>query len=154
MIKEMKMQQSIIDDEFETPTELYEFLCNKYQINPKLDASANKDNTKCVDFLINALHTEWIKPFVVPDWAVWCNPPHSLTLEFIARAESQYLKHNMDIMMIVPANVLSTEVWHKYIEGKREYHAIKGRPVFLKNGRKTKFPSRNAYVVIIWRKKV
>lgn len=55
--------------------------------------------------------------------------------------------------MIVPANCVSTEIWHKYIEDKREYHAVKGRPVFLKNGKKTRFPSRNSYVCIVWSRK-
>ena len=60
-------------------------------------------------------------------------------------------KKRMKILMIVPANSVSTRVWHQYIEGKREYHGIKGRPVFLKNGHPTQWPSRNSYIVILWR---
>lgn len=140
------------DDNYETPDELFTSLCIKYQILPRLDACATKENRKCVEFLTDALHQNWIPSSITPV-DVWCNPPGSEQLRFIERAESQYLRYNMNIIMIVPANCVSTEVWHRLIEDKREYHAVKGRPVFLKNGRKTKFPSRNSYVCIIWRKK-
>lgn len=147
----MKMRQSITDDEFWTPKSLYEGLCKKYEMMPMLDAAATAGNTKCEFFLKDALHEEWLAHNC--STTVWCNPPHSKTEKFIKRAESQHLRYNINIMMIVPANVLSTKVWHKLIEGKREYHAIEGRPKFLKHGVPSKFPSRNAYVVILWRKK-
>ena len=146
----LKMRQSIVDDEFWTPKSLYESLCNKYQIYPRLDVAANEGNSRCEFFLSNALHEEWFKPEYA-DLPVWCNPPHSKTDEFITRAESQHIRHGITIMMIVPANTLGNKVWHKFIEGKREYHAIEGRPKFLKHGVPSKFPSRNAYVVILWR---
>lgn len=149
----MKMRQSIVDDEFWTPKSLYEDLCKHYNFYPNLDAAANADNTKCEHFLTNALYEEWIihQP---TQTRVWCNPPHSQTAMFVMRAGWQYAKYeNLEIMMIVPANFMSTDVWHNYVEGMREYHAIKGRPRFLRHGVPSKFPSRNAYVVILWRKK-
>lgn len=150
------MRQSIIDDEFWTPKSLYDDLCKKYSVLPLIDVAANADNSKCRFHLYDALHQEWvldddenkIKTEYYCD--IWCNPPHTKTEEFIRRAESQHLKHGITIMMIVPANVLSTKVWHQLIENKREYHAIEGRPKFLKHGVPSKFPSRNAYVVILW----
>jgi hypothetical protein len=123
-----------------------------YDVHPKLDAAANEDNTKCDFFLTNALFEEWTLPAQeIAD--VWCNPPHTKTLQFITRAHYQHKKHGMNVMMIVPANTMSTEVWHKYVEGQVEYHGVEGRPRFLKHGVPSKFPSRNAYVVILWRKK-
>jgi phage N-6-adenine-methyltransferase len=139
------------DDNYETPDELFYSLTTNYNIIPRLDACATKENTKCQYFLTDALHQQWMIGGIAVD--VWCNPPGSLQLKFIERAESQYLKYNMNIIMIVPANCVSTEIWHQYIERKREYYAVKGRPIFLKNGRKTKFPSRNSYVCIVWRRK-
>lgn len=139
------MRQSIIDDEFWTPKDLYDKLCGLYNIQPTLDAAANSQNTKCDMFLTNALFQEWGEYH-----QVWCNPPHSKTLEFIERAENQHKKYGIRIIMIVPANVISTKIWHRYIENKREYHAVEGRPKFLKHGKPSKFPSRNSYIVILW----
>jgi len=134
------------EDNYETPPELYCRLCGLYSIFPKIDVAATNENKKCFDYITDAFHVDWGSN------DVWCNPPGSLQLKFIERAENQYHKYNMNILMIVPANCVSTEVWHRIIEGKREYHAVKGRPIFLKNGRKTKFPSRNSYLCIVWRK--
>lgn len=150
------MRQSIVDDEFWTPIELYERLCKLYQINPELDAAANEQNKKCKEFLTNALYEEWtLKDGMIVD--VWQNPPHSLTEEMIRRADIQHKKWNMNIMMIVPTNVESSQVWTDIIEDdyldKVENHRVHKRPRFLKHGfKKTKFASRNAYRVIIWRK--
>jgi phage N-6-adenine-methyltransferase len=140
------------DDDYETPDQLFFSLCEKYDILPQLDACALSHNKKCQNYLTNALYDEWLLHGKRVD--VWCNPPGSMQLSFIERAELQYLKHNFNIIMIVPANCVSTEIFHKYIEGKREYHAVQGRPIFLKNGKKTRFPSRNSYICIIWRKTI
>lgn len=156
----MKMQQSIVDDEFWTPIELYERLCKLYKIEPELDAAANEQNKKCDRFLDNAMFQEWVIDnngyFKRVD--VWCNPPHSKTEEFIRRANTQHEKYNINIMMIVPTNVESSQVWTDIVEDdyvdKVENHRVFKRPKFLKHGfKKTKFSSRNAYRVIIWRKK-
>lgn len=138
------------DDNYETPNDLFFKLTNKNKIMPKLDACATRENSKCSFFLTDALHEEWLVGNRMVD--VWCNPPGSLQLKFIERAELQHRKYGMNIIMIVPANCVSTNIWHEYVEGKRQYHAVEGRPIFLKNGRKTKFPSRNSYVCIIWKR--
>jgi len=54
-------------------------------------------------------------------------------------------------MMILPANTVSSQYWHDCIEGIAEYHPIKGRIRFLRDGKPSEYPSRNAYVVVIWR---
>ena len=139
------------EDSYETDPELITRFSKQYNLRFLLDAAARSYNTKCQLFLEDALHQEWL----LGD--VWCNPPHSLNEEFIIRADAQHKKHNINICMIVPANCQSMPTWHKLIESETqiitENHPIKGRPKFFKNGRKTKFPSRNAYRVIIWRKK-
>lgn len=160
-MQEFKMRQSIVDDEFWTPIELYDKLCKLYKITPELDAAANNENSKCEgNYLTNALFEEWILNTTqnIQPVDVWCNPPHSLTEEFIRRADSQHKKYNINIMMIVPTNVESSQVWTDIIEDdyndKVENHRVYKRPRFLKHGfKKTKFSSRNAYRVIIWRKK-
>lgn len=88
---------------------------------------------------------------------VWYNPPHSLNEEFIKRDDAQHKEHNINICMIIPTNCQSMSTWHRLIENETiiitENHPILKRPKFFKLGRKTKHPSRNAYRVIIWRKK-
>lgn len=140
-------------DNYQYPPRDYNKLIEKYQIFPKLDVCADSINRMCLNYITkaeNALVTEWLvngKPVTF-----WANPPGTLQLKFIERAELQVRKYGMDGMMIVPTRVMGTPIWHKYIEDKREYHAIQGRPCFLKNGRKTKWSAMHAYVTIIWRK--
>jgi len=143
------------EDSYETPPKLVERMAKNYGFNFQLDAAATQNNKICDFYLRDALHQEWIMGALYLD--VWCNPPHSLTEEFVRRADAQYKKHNINICMIVPTNCQSADFWQELIENETECfienHPIAKRPHFLKNGRKTKFPSRNAYRSIIWRKK-
>lgn len=142
------------EDNYQVPPKLYNKLIQQYQIFPTLDVCADEINRMCLNYISkkeNALHTEWLvngRPATF-----WGNPPGSLQLKFIERAEMQVQRYGMKGMFILPSRVLGTPVWHKYIEGKREYHAIQGRPRFLKNGRETKWAAMHAYVVVIWRDK-
>lgn len=144
-------------DNYQVPPKLYTNLIQKYKVYPKLDVCADQINRMCLDYISksqNALLTEWLVNGKVVDF--WANPPGTLQLKFIERAEMQYRKYNMNGMMILPSRVIGTPIWHKYIEDeyvrKREYHPILGRPCFLKNGRKTKWAAMHAYLIIIWRK--
>ena len=136
------------EDEYETPPELYKDLCKKYDISPELDVCADALNKKCdyyFDMTMDGLYNPWRHD-------VWCNPPHSITEKFVRRAKFQWKKYNINIMMIIPTNTMSSIFWHECIEDIAEYHAIKGRPRFLQNGKKAPHISRNAYVCVIWRK--
>lgn len=149
------------NDDWETPDRLYNHLCETYQIFPKLDVFATTENRKCLDYITkdqNAFFRDWVlygenqKSKIV---SIWANPPGTKQLDAIARAESQFLKYGMEIMMILPTRVMGTKMWDRYIEDdynrKREYHKITGRPSFLKNGRKVGNSAQHAYVVVIWR---
>lgn len=142
-------------DSFETPPSLYSRLCAEYGVRPQLDAAAKSYNSKCLNFLDDALHQEWTIGSNIVD--VWCNPPHSMNELFVRRADQQHKKYGMTILMIIPTNCQSAQFWHELIEDEKtikvENHPILGRPRFLKLGRKTKDISRNAYRVIIWRNK-
>ena len=148
------------EDEYETPPELYFDLCMTYNLKPALDASANQENSKCKYFLTDALHKEWMKPHTYKlrtskfkGVDVWCNPPHSLTEQFVKRANYQALKHNINIIMIVPANSICAKYFDEILESPfTEYHRISGRITFYRNGKPSRFPSRNGYFVVIWRK--
>lgn len=133
------------EDEYETPDELYNRLCVTYEIYPQYDAAANAENTKCSMFGTESLHYDW------PPLDTWCNPPHSKTEEFVLMAHTQWIKHNKNIMMIVPANAICAHFFDEILDNHAEYHRIPGRPRFLQNGKPTKYPSRNSYFVVIWR---
>lgn len=141
---------SILDDEFETPKELFCSLIQKHQVFPTLDVAATEQNRKCLKYFSkedNALEQEWLEDS-------WCNHPHTLHSEFVEKNHQQWIKHNKNRMMIIPANCMRTSYWHSFIENQAEYHAIEGSIRFLKDGKPTKEHSRNAYVCVIWRKKV
>lgn len=160
-MEELKKFDPAVDpdeDSYETPLKLMGHMAKNYGLKFELDCAAVKENRVCIEYLDDALHQEWVikvgKDVVLVD--DWCNPPHSLTEEFVRRANAQHKKWNINICMIVPTNCQSAKFWQELIENEKfcyiENHPIAGRPHFLKNGRKTKFGSRNAYRVIIWRK--
>lgn len=133
-----------LSDEWETPDELYQYLVDKYDISPSLDVASNEYNTKCLFRLKNGLTDEWV-------YTSWCNPPHSLNEEFVKRAYDQWVKHNITIMMILPANSLCTNYAENWIEPFAEDHPINRKFCkFLYKGQK-KDSSRNGYRVVIWR---
>jgi len=144
------------EDSYETENKLIKRMEDNYDLRFSLDAAAKEYNAKYDHYLDNALFQEWIVSIGgIND--VWCNPPHSKTVKFIKRADDQHKKWNINICMIVPTNVQSTGVWHELIETENtvitENHPLFKRPKFLKMGKKTKHTSRNAYRVIIWRRK-
>ena len=145
------------EDSYETDQDLFERMQKNYGLVFRLDSAAKEHNTKCSFWLDDALHQEWIIENSPGKDDVWCNPPHSMNEEFIKRADAQHKKHNINICMIVPANCQSMPTWHELIESETriitENHPIHKRPIFFKNGRKTKHSSRNAYRVIVWRQK-
>ena len=134
-----------VDDEFETPPQLFKDLCYKYRVFPKLDVAANQGNSICERFCTDGLVEEWSEDSL-------CNPPHSITGKFVEKAYNEWRQKNINILMIIPANSVSSIFWHKYIEGHAEYHAQpKGRIKFNKNKQPTKYQARNAYMVLVWR---
>ena len=143
-------------DEWETPKELYESLCYKYGIFPTVDICADEKNKKCNLWKEDSLEIPWgLYSFedgfgVVAD--IWCNPPHSKTEDFVRKACKEWIKHNINIMMIIPANSICTKYGEECIEPHAEYHPIFFRPKFLRYG-ELKDPSRNSYFVVIWRKR-
>lgn len=149
-----QFDDNIIDDQdqYETPRELFDHLRYKYDIFPLLDVAANVNNSKTQFHLHDALHQEWVLGKEIVD--VWCNPPHSKTEEFVLRAENQWLKYGMNILMIVPANSICASYFDSIFRlNHARYYRISGRPQFLRDGRPSKFPSRNSYFAVVWRKR-
>ncbi len=138
-----------MEDEYETPKTLYHRLCEKYYIQPWYDVAATYENKKCT--YCYTKETDGLSQMWIRD--VWCNPPHSLTEEFVKKADGQWLTHNINIIMIVPANAICAHYFDDILEEHAKYHRIPGRITFLRNGRPSKYPSRNGYFVVIWRKR-
>ena len=95
-----------LSDEYETPHDVFNSICNKHEVIPIVDVCA-----------------------------------------------SVYNKNDINIIMLIPANTCSSIYWHDFIEGNAEYHAVKGRIRFLRDGVPSEFMSRNAYMCVIFRKK-
>jgi len=152
LLEELKaFDESIKDeDEYETPSKKYYDLCLKYSILPKLDVCATRENRKCEMYLEkkeDALKCNWLSD-------VWCNPPHSLTEEFVKKADAEWQKNDINILMIVPANAIGAHYFDYVFDNEHAtYHRISGRIRFLQNGKPAPSSSRNGYFVVIWRKR-
>ena len=135
-------------DEYETPKELFLEQCKKHTITPILDAAANINNSKCPYWYSkedDALSKTW-------DLDTWVNPPHSLTKQFVLKADEEWQKNNINILMIIPANSICAKYCNDIFENSHAtYHRINGRPVFHVNGLPCPEPSRNSYFALVWR---
>jgi site-specific DNA-methyltransferase (adenine-specific) len=123
-----------VDDDWETPKNLFEEACIKYNVNPRLDVAATEYNTKCNNYTTahhNALNLCWHVLGESKD--VFCNPPYTKVSEFVAKAYHEHVCHNITIMMLIFSKT-DTKWWHQYIEGKAEVYNQKGRIKFYKNG--------------------
>ena len=147
---ELHFKPSRIDDEYETPPELVELLCEKFNVQPKLDVAATDENHKFDVYFTKEDNA------IIQDWKLdaWCNHPHTLHKEFVEKAYQEWQKNNITVMMIIPSNTGRTRYWHKFIEPYAEYKMIKGNIRFLKDGIPTKDAARNGYVCVIWRKRI
>jgi len=159
-LHQRKRSEASLSDEYETPDFIIAELSKQYGIFPTLDVACrmDKNNRKCqsgihVDLENDALDTEWNHTNFSKEYPdVWCNPPQTKCKEFVLKANEQNIKHNINIMMIIPANVLTTNYFAEVIQNV-EYHPIKGRITFLVDGKPSPYPARNGYFVVIWRKK-
>ncbi len=138
-------------DEWETPIDLYDMLCEKYKLYPTLDVAATFSNSKCRGFLTDAFCGSW-KPNSLVN-TVWCNPPNREIKKFVEKAEHEWRFSDLNIMMIIPANSMCTNYAQEFIYMKAEFHPINRRWCkFLFEG-KSKDHARNGYFVVIWRKR-
>lgn len=160
-LHQRKRSESSRHDDWWTPFKLFCFLCLKYRFKPILDVSATAKNTLCDNYFTkraNALTKNW--KIRKENHDVWCNPPASLQGKFLRKAYEEFKKGGIRIMMIIPANVVSSDAWKESVEDpidrkeKVFYKSIHKRQNFLEHGKKPKFSARNAYIVVIWGKKL
>ena len=139
----MSRTELSLSDEWETPKDLFDSLCDKYNIHPKMDVAADDWNYKGTLFINkheNALTQDWVvgdgeKLYLID---VWCNPPHSKTKQFVLKAHEQWKKYNINIRMLVPLQTLGrkyfNDIFDNYITPKNggvEWHRVQPRPTFI-----------------------
>ena len=147
-LHQRKRSAASLSNEYETPHRLFLMLCDKFGLIPILDAAANFSNTKCPYWYNesdNALTKNW-------DMDTWCNPPHSLTKQFVKKADEQWQKNNINILMLIPANSICANYCNDIFENNHAtYHRINKRPVFLVDGKPLPQSSRNSYFSVVWK---
>jgi phage N-6-adenine-methyltransferase len=150
-----KRSKDSLSDEWETPEELYEYIMNEIDFTPMLDVCATESNSKCISHIwkeVNAFSLNWNED-------VFCNPPHSLTGKFVEYANKMWTKNNINIVMLIPTNTMSSIYFHKFIELEKkttklvDYFPLLGRIQFLKDGKPSEYKSRNAYLVVTFKKR-
>lgn len=149
-------------DEWYYPKLEYIKLCKKYKINPKLDVAATNKYHLCQYYFTkkdDALKQEWLIKAGTKKTGAWVNPPlrKGMTKAFILKAHEQWSRHNINILMIVPAGVISRQyfqpIWKLFKDGMIELDPISPRPRFLFKGEKTKYSARNDYISLFFKKR-
>ena len=137
-------------DEWETPTEIFISLINKYDFNPTLDVCATEQNAQLDNFYTkedNALEQNW-------DPKNWCNVPNSKPNKelFVKKAHEEFTKFGHETMMILPIDSLCTVYAKKYVlDYNVFFEPITRRIRFLMDGEEID-NAKKGYCVIIWRK--
>jgi phage N-6-adenine-methyltransferase len=160
-----------VNDEWETPVELYCKAIEKFQIFPKIDVCATKHNTKCAKFL--SKENDFIKSDISEDF--WMNPPYSRqgrhTLksshviwsdygieDYIKHAYELHKKHNNNAIILTFAKT-DTEWFHNYVYDEKnmewigEFHPIRRRIRFLIDGNEGKNVAPYPSCFIVYRSK-
>ncbi len=161
-LHQRKRSKKSKSDEWWTPREFVEEQEYEHDMLFEVDVACNYRNCRCMTGITDALNDDWNIPSTLKNrkWGdVWCNPPNSKLKYFLPRAFKQWNRYGMRIMMIVPANVMSSKAFWDAVEiprrkGRRiTYEPVYKRISFLDNGKKSKFSARNAYIKVIWGKK-
>lgn len=118
-------------DEWETPPELYEHICETAGFMPVLDVAATDANRKCrlrITKDDGALGMEWPFDF-------FCNPPYSQVADFMKQAALMVKRHRVRGIILTYSKT-DTKWWHEFVEGKPgvKVHFVKGRVRFLRDG--------------------
>ncbi len=156
MLHNRKRSLKSLSDDWETPQELFDFIVGEIGFTPELDACAEYGNNKCAKFYSkeeDGLAHEF------KNWNIWINPPHSETAKWVKHANQQWERNNVNIVMLIPANTMSSIYFHKYVEAVVRttklvrYFPLLGRIRFLQNGKQSQHKSRNSYIVVVFNKR-
>lgn len=145
--------------EWETPPYLFELIVKTYNVNLILDPCATDENHKCGCWFTkkeNGLTRNWFGNSFV-------NPPYVDVKIWIEKCYNEHIKNNITVVALVFSKT-DTKWWHEFVEGKAEYHFIKGRVPFFKDGKQYYYTDKKSgkpikgmahqpSVIIIWRAK-
>jgi len=142
-------------DEWGTPPELFRFICKMTGTLPLLDVACTSNN--CITNRMlpgDALLYEWQTG---DHCDVWCNAPGTKISKFVKRAVDQWIRHNINIVMLIPVNTISNKsfqiVWDFMKADKIDIFPLFGiRPHFLWNNQESDYGSRNGYIVVHFKK--
>lgn len=112
-------------DEWATPQDLFDALDATFHFT--LDPCATPEKSKDLGIEnYDTIETDGLKSDGTIYKSIWCNPPFTITHEFLKKAQEYYDKTGGDVYMLVPIEFLTT----------KRFHAIcKGAKIFLPNGR-------------------
>lgn len=175
VLHKRKRSESSKNDNWWTPSMLRVQLGLIHDMKFGLDVAADLNSTQAGWFFtkeMDALSRDWVcSKNNIPEMGklsritktsvtdVWCNPPNKKLGLFIRKAYEQYIKFQyigLRIMMITPANVVSSHAWWDCVENPKDegenifYKPIFKRIEFLENGGKPQGGARNAYLTVIW----
>lgn len=135
-----------IKDLWRTPKDFFDRINQEFEF--VLDACASLDNSLCGRHFCkskNSLKQNW--DF---DGSVWCNPPYSLTSDFIDKAIDQAENCNVTIVMLVNANT-DTKWFKRAYETANEIRLISGRLSFVRDDGEKASGNTKGQCLIIWR---
>lgn len=151
-----KRSKDSLSDDWETPQELFDYIVGEIGFTPELDVCAEYGNNKCPKFYSkeeDGLAHEWRV------WNVWINPPHSQNRKWVQYANEQWRRNNINIVILIPANVMSSKYFHEYVMLEKkstklvDFFPLLGRIQFHKDGKPSEHKSRNAYIVVTFKKR-
>ncbi len=120
---------------------IYPIVNGKFDLDPASNGKGRAANIKA-----SRHYTEEMDGLSLPWLAktIWCNPPYSLTEEFVKKAYQEHQSGNAGlIIMLIPARP-EGGLWHRWIEGKANAFILRSRLRYYENGVKgsaTPFPS-------------
>jgi site-specific DNA-methyltransferase (adenine-specific) len=120
---------------------IYPIVNGKFDLDPASNGVGRQANIKADRHYtedMDGLSLSWTAK------TVWCNPPYSLTEEFVKKAHEEHQSGNAElIIMLIPARP-EGGLWHRWIEGKANAFILRSRLRYYENGIRgsaTPFPS-------------
>lgn len=135
-----------VNDDWETPMQLFQDACAIFGIEPLLDVCATEKNKKCKAFISkkqDALSKEWLVD-------CFMNPPYSKIAEFVEKAFLEHKVNDIKILALIYART-DTIWWHRYIDNHAEVHFIRGRIKFQKGGKDSTHTAPYPSCWVIWK---
>jgi len=138
-----------VQDEYGTPKELFQKICEKYDVYPQVDICASDTNHVVSNYITkeqNCFDHSITKDFFM-------NPPYSKVSEFMEFAYSQHIKNNVSCIILTYSKT-GTQWWHKYVQNIADHVDFQKRRIsFLdEKGNKTKYYAPYDSVWIVFKK--